>query len=133
MNPCAFTWEDLPKPYTPDISPEDPSKFHVCVLEKNHKGDHTAVDGERTPNMGEVEFIVENLPMYVNLAEVGVLHGFQSHIGWAKVIRTAEGQNKIEILLDKQTSELLGNMVEVFDLKAVGFAGIKRLRHERES
>lgn len=77
------------------------------------------------------ELLVEHLPMYVNLAEAGMAHGFQSHIGWAKILRTAEGQNKIEITLDAQTSELLGNMVEVFDVKAVGFAGIKRLRHER--
>lgn len=77
------------------------------------------------------EVLVDNLPMYVNLGDIG---NWSSQIGWAKVTRDSEtGQNKIEITLDEETSAKLGNMVDVFDLKAVGFAGIKRLVHERES
>lgn len=77
------------------------------------------------------EVLVENLPMYVNLGDIG---SWKSVIGFAKVIRDSEtGQNKIEITLDEDSSTKLGNMVDVFDLKAVGFAGIKRLVHERDS
>lgn len=77
------------------------------------------------------EVLVENLPMHLNLGDFG---RWESHIGWARVVQdTDTGQNTIEITLDEESSKRLGNMVEVFDLKAVGFAGIKRLVHERES
>lgn len=76
------------------------------------------------------EVLVENLPMYVNLGEI---NDWNSQIGWAKVVRDSEtGYNKIEITLDEDSSKQLGNMVEAFKLRAVGFAGIKRLVHERE-
>lgn len=75
------------------------------------------------------EVLVENLPMYVNLGDIGTT---ESVIGYAKVLRDSEtGQNKIEITLDEDSSGKLGNMVDVFDLKAIGFAGTKRLIHER--
>lgn len=77
----------------------------------------------------EDETLVENLPMYVNL---GMIDSWNSQIGTAKILRTPEGQNKIEIILDETSSKQLGNMVEAFELRAIGFAGIKRLRHERE-
>lgn len=67
--------------------------------------------------------------MHVNLGD----SDWRSHIGWAKITRDSEGRNKIEITLDEETSAKLGNMIDVFDLKAVGFAGIKRLVHERET
>jgi hypothetical protein len=68
------------------------------------------------------EVLVEQLPMYLNL---GDLHNWDSQIGWAKVVRDFEGRHRIEITLDKEASAKLGNMVDVFDLKAIGFAGIK--------
>lgn len=72
------------------------------------------------------EALVKGLPMYINLAEVGSLRDWSSHIGWADVSRDSEtGKNKIEITLDETASELLDNMVDTFKLKAIGFAGIK--------
>ncbi len=60
--------------------------------------------------------------MYLNL---GDLHHWDSRIGSAKVVRDFHGRNRIEITLDEEASVKLGNMVDVFDLKAIGFAGIK--------
>lgn len=81
--------------------------------------------------MAEEEVLVDNLPMYVNLGDIG---NWSSQIGHARVTRDPEtGRNKIEITLDEETSAKLGNMVDVFDLKAIGFAGIKRTPNERES
>lgn len=75
--------------------------------------------------------LVENLPMYLNLGDFG---NAMSAIGWAKVtLDHATRQRKIEITLDEEASIKLGNLIDVFDLKAIGFAGIKRLIHERES
>jgi hypothetical protein len=78
------------------------------------------------------EILVENLPMHLNLGDISNWH---SHIGWAKVVHDTEtGRSTIEISLDEESSKELGNMVEVFDLKAIGFAGIKlRPNTETES
>lgn len=121
MEPCAFTWEPPRGPYVAgDIPPN--TSYHVCVLSKNHKGDHTSVDGERASNADEA--LVENLPMWLNLGDE---RDFSSHCGWARVTRDTEtGKNKIEITLDEESSVKLGDMVDVFQLRAIGFAGIKR-------
>jgi hypothetical protein len=77
------------------------------------------------------EVLVENLPMYLNLGDIGNWH---SHVGHAKVFRDVETRrNRIEISLDEETSVALDNMVDAFALKAVGFAGIKRPESEQES
>jgi hypothetical protein len=77
------------------------------------------------------EVLVENLPMYINLGDIG---DWDSQIGRAKVTRDSEtGQNKIEITLDEESSNKLGNMVDAFKLRAIGFAGIKRPVTETES
>lgn len=71
-----------------------------------------------------VEVLVDNLPMCLNLGDLGSL---ETLIGYAKVTRNSEtGLSQIEISLDKETSDKLGNMVDVFELKAIGFAGIKK-------
>jgi hypothetical protein len=69
------------------------------------------------------EVLVGNLPMYINLGDAP---DWRTHIGWATVVRDGEtGRNKIEIVLDEESSQKLGNMVEVFQLKAIGFAGYR--------
>lgn len=81
--------------------------------------------------MAEDVVLVDNLPMHLNLGDFGNWH---SVIGWAKITREhATRQTKIEITLDEETSNKLDNMVDVFELKAIGFAGIKRPVPERES
>jgi hypothetical protein len=68
--------------------------------------------------------LVENLPMLINLGGIG---DWRSHIGWATVTNNpVTGCNTIEISLNEESSKELGNMVEAFDLKAIGFAGIQR-------
>lgn len=68
--------------------------------------------------------LVEKLPMYVNLGDIG---SWQSVIGWAQVTHDTETRlSTIKISLDEESSKVLGSMVEAFDLKAIGFAGIKK-------
>lgn len=67
--------------------------------------------------------LVANLPMYINLGDAP---DWRTHIGWATVVRDGEtGRNKIEIVLDEEASKKLGDMVEIFQLKAIGFAGYR--------
>jgi hypothetical protein len=122
--PCDFTWEPPRGPYTSVEMLSGP--IHRCVLKKGHKGDHTSVDGER---LSTDEVLVDRLPMRVNL---GMIENWRSHIGWAKIKRDPEtGRNKIVIEIDEESNEKLGNMVNMFKLYAIGFAGIK-LQPERD-
>lgn len=67
--------------------------------------------------------LFENLPMHLNLGDY--LTG--SHAGWATAFKNEEtGETRIEIRLNRSATELLGDLVEVFELKAIGFAGYKR-------
>lgn len=80
------------------------------------------------------EIKVHNIPMYLNLSEFGSIRDWSSVAGWADVSTDTEtGAYKIEIRLDEESSKRLGDMVEVFDLRAIGFAGIKRRPVEQES
>lgn len=75
--------------------------------------------------------VVENIPMCINL---GLSHDWRSHIGRATVFQDEEtGRTKIEIDLDEEASEKLDNMIDIFDLKAIGFAGMKRDPRRRAS
>lgn len=67
--------------------------------------------------------IFENLPVQLNLSMTG---DPREHIGWASAEKREDGTTKIEIVLDPETSKHLENLAEVFDLKAIGFAGIQR-------
>jgi hypothetical protein len=77
------------------------------------------------------ELVARNMPMHLNLGDS--LSNWESVIGWADIARDPEtGLYKIEIRLDERSSDMLEKMVDVFDLKAIGFAGIKK-RPETES
>lgn len=70
------------------------------------------------------EPLYTGLPMHLNL---GDHHRLESHIGWSDAFRDTEtGEIRIEIRLDAKTSEQLKALHEVWDLKAIGFAGIAR-------
>jgi hypothetical protein len=74
--------------------------------------------------IGSFEPVVENLPMHINLGDT---RSFDSFIGWGTVYRNLEvGGYHIELDLTPEASEKLGDMIELFDLKAIGFAGIKK-------
>lgn len=69
------------------------------------------------------EMIFENLPVQLNLGPMSTL----DTMGWAKGYREVEtGKTVLEITLNEDAAHALGDLVEVFELKAIGFAGIKR-------
>lgn len=75
--------------------------------------------------------IIENLPMYVNLGDFG---STEAVIGFASAFRDEEsGTSRIEIKLTREHSDLLDHLVEIADLKAVGFAGIMKKQVIRQA
>jgi hypothetical protein len=71
-----------------------------------------------------VETMVEHLPMYLNLGDLGRM---DTVIGHAKLTRDLEtGKSRIEIVLGPEEAELMDHLVEIADLKAIGFAGIMK-------
>jgi hypothetical protein len=78
----------------------------------------------------EIEKIFTDLPITLNLGFPQALGGAGSDtavIGRAYAYRTKDdGCTTIIMNLDADASEMLKNLVEVFELKALGFAGMKR-------
>lgn len=69
---------------------------------------------------GEVT-LIENIPVELNLGQP------EQIIGQASVTRNSDtGEATIEIVLDLRGSDLLSHMVDIFEIKAIGFAGVKR-------
>lgn len=78
------------------------------------------------PNEIVWEPFLEHLPMYLNL---GDLYTTNTVIGWASAFRDPQtGASKIEITLAPTEAVLLDHLVEIADLKAIGFAGIMKKR-----
>jgi hypothetical protein len=72
------------------------------------------------------EMILENLPMYLNL---GDMHSLNTVIGHASASRDPQtGAGQIVINLAPTETILLEHLVEIADIKAVGFAGIMKKR-----
>lgn len=68
--------------------------------------------------------IIENLPMYLNLGDLGRM---DTIIGHAQAFRNLDtGTSRIEITLRPEQTQLLDHLVEIADLKAIGFAGIMK-------
>ena len=66
--------------------------------------------------------VVEHLPMQLNLGSLGDI---QSVIGWANLYKDEiTGEYRLEIRMMKHASEMMEHLVEIADLKAIGFAGI---------
>ena len=71
--------------------------------------------------MVDEEKVIENLPMLLNLGEP------DSIIGRASAFRHPDtNATRIEIHLSPMASDKLKDLQEVFDLKAIGFAGVAR-------
>jgi hypothetical protein len=69
------------------------------------------------------ELIFENLPFQLNLGPESTLNT----MGWAKGYRDKEtGETVLEIALNEDAAIGLDQLVEVYELKAIGFAGIKK-------
>lgn len=95
-------------------------------------------DGELVPDPSWIEFLKEAslgksysetlvegpMPMVVNLGEF--FSDPAGTIGYATVYEMHDGRKRISILLSAEASEGLGNMMDIFDLRGIGFAGIKK-------
>lgn len=66
------------------------------------------------------EKIFENLPVRLNLGDPEPI------VGWAHAHKTDEGEAHIHITLHKDETRIFDNLVEIFDLVALGFASVKR-------
>lgn len=72
------------------------------------------------------EVVLENLPMYLNL---GDMHSLNTVIGRASASKDPQtGASQIVINLAPTEALLLDHLVEIADIKAVGFAGIMKKR-----
>jgi|tagenome__1003787_1003787.scaffolds.fasta_scaffold20583422_1 hypothetical protein len=78
----------------------------------------------------EIEKLFERLPITLNVGFPERLGGPGSDttvIGWAYAYRSKhDGHTTIIMNLNSEASDKLQNLSEVFDLKALGFAGLKR-------
>jgi hypothetical protein len=78
----------------------------------------------------EIEKLFESLPVTLNVGFPSLRGGLESDttaIGWSYAYHNkSDGRTTIVISLDAKASEQLKDLVQVFDLKALGFAGIKR-------
>lgn len=96
--------------------------------------------GELVPDPSWVEFLKEAylgkpydetlvegpMPMVVNLGEF--FSDPAGAIGHATVYQMNDGRKRISILLGSEASEALGSMIDIFELKGIGFAGIKKTK-----
>lgn len=69
------------------------------------------------------ELIQGPMHMLLNLGDYG---NPEAMIGHAIIYQMLNGRKRIEIILDKDTSEALTDLTNLFDLKGIGFAGVKR-------
>lgn len=78
----------------------------------------------------EIEKIFSSLPVTLNVGfpeRIGGPGSDTTIIGWSSAFRNKnDGRSTIVIALDPEASEKLKNLAEVFELKAIGFAGLKR-------
>lgn len=78
-------------------------------------------------NLGQQydEKLVEGpIPMVLNLGEF--FTGSLGAIGYATVYEMNDGRKRISILLNAEASQGLGNLAKVFELRAIGFAGVEK-------
>lgn len=84
----------------------------------------------RNQDVPEIEKLFDSLPVTMNVGFPTSIGGpglDTTVIGWSNAYcNKDDGRTTIVISLDPEASEMLKNLAEVFDLKALGFAGIKR-------
>jgi hypothetical protein len=88
------------------------------------------LDGVEMDGVLEVERIFAGLPITVNVGFPGQFGGpglDTTIIGNAFGFRNKDdGTSTIILTLDPEGTKMLGDLTKVFELKALGFAGIKR-------
>lgn len=92
--------------------------------------DFEGLEGVDTEGMLDIERIFAGLPVMLNLGFPRALGGpgeDTTIIGSAFAYRTKDdGTTTIILTIEPEAGELLKNLEAVFELKAIGFAGIKR-------
>jgi hypothetical protein len=87
-------------------------------------------DSEDKIEPEEIEQIFAGLPVTLNVGFPSSLGGpgrDTTIIGWSNAYRNKDdGRTTIVISLDPEASEKLKDLAQVFDIKAIGFAGIKK-------
>lgn len=85
------------------------------------------VDPEDVPN---IEKVFERLPVTLYVGDPRERGNMV--IGWSNAFRDKDtGETTIVMTLDGEASKGMGDLVEVFKLYAIGFAGVARRPHER--
>lgn len=69
------------------------------------------------------ELIQGPMHMFLNLSDY---RNPEAMIGHATIYQMLDGRKRIEIILDEDASQALTDLTNVFDLKGIGFAGVKR-------
>lgn len=84
----------------------------------------------RDQDTPEIEKVFDSLPVTLNVGFPASMGGpglDTTVIGWSHAYRNKkDGCTTIVMSLDPEASEKLQNFAEVFDIKAIGFAGLKR-------
>jgi len=119
----------MDNPLEPYVNPDGSIGAKPAVFDDN---------GELVPDPSWVEFLKEAylgkpydetliegpMPLVVNLGEF--FSDPAGAIGRATVYQMNNGCKRISIMLDFEASEALGSLIDIFELKGIGFAGIKR-------
>lgn len=87
------------------------------------------LQNEDVPN---IEKVFERLPISLHLGDP--VRGPNTIIGWSNAFRDKDtGETTIVMTIDGEASEKLGDLVEVFKLYAIGFAGVARREEPNDS
>lgn len=71
--------------------------------------------------------VAKSLPVQVNLS---MQRDPLNCIGFADIAIGNDGKAHIEIVLDEEATQRLGDLVELFDLYSIGFAAMKKRPNE---
>lgn len=74
--------------------------------------------------MPDEKLIEGPIPILLNLGNW--FSNSEDTIGHARVYQLSDGRKRIDILLNDQASKELTDLTEIFKLKGIGFAGVKR-------
>ncbi len=74
--------------------------------------------------MAEGILIEGPLPMLLNLGDFG--SPAEDMIGWTYIYELDDGRKKLSVILDEKTSKAFTSFTDIFELKGIGFAGVKR-------
>lgn len=126
---------NMDNPQQPFILPDGSIGVRSAEFDEDGKliPDPTWIEYLKEARLGKQydETLIEGpMPMVINLGEF--FSDPTGAIGYATVYKMNDGRKRISILLTAEASESLGKMINVFDLKGIGFAGIKKKGGEQQ-